>query len=296
MRSTVFTSLYSFDETKNNRGIYTSARINQIFFDIDSPKNLDTINALHEFCAKGDYLHAMFFTGGGFHFYIAAKADNLKNKKGAVANSQMYVADELKLRVGINGDSDIDGHPIGNIAQLVRVPGTFNLKRHKFCIPVSRGMIFSSKKSIEHLADKQKFGIYVYGNKFFDLSPFDSEPKTNQYEIDIDLGEQENIGSDKINIEAFPQCVKNFINEKFISHHSRYLFILYCKELGIPMKDTISLLRKVLDAQEFYHCVKEEKQPFFVYNRNDIVFPNCDTIKRDGLCSDNNCKGASLYN
>lgn len=296
--STVFTSLYAFDEVneQKNRGIYSSARIKQIYLDVDEPKSTESVKALHEYCSEKDYCHTILFSGAGFHFYLATKFPNdLKNKKGAVTNSQIHIADETSLNIGVNGEFDIDGHIIGNVAQLVRIPETFNLKRKRYCIPITKEDLKLSLKEIKQKAKKQRFGLHVYGKKHFDLTPYDTEPQTKGYELDIKIGSSEKIGLDKIDPSTFPPCIQKLSSERFLSHRARFIFILYCKELGLPVGDTISLLKKVLEPKTFYHCIRQEKQPLWVYRRQDLVFPSCDKMRLEGFCPDPNCSGVNLY-
>jgi len=294
-KTPVYTSLYSFEQLNGalNRGIYTSANINKIYFDLDKLE-IESLRKFHEYALKKDLFHTMFFSGGGFHIYIGTSGKDLKNKKGAVANCQVGIANELELNVGINGDSDIDGHIIGNIAQMVRVPCSYNLKRHKYCIPLKKEDL-TDIKTIERKSRKQIFGIKVYGNKLLDLTPYDGEPITNSYEnIEFDLP-MENIGLSNINIEKFPACIQSILKESFINHRQRYILILYLKELGIPIEDTLNILKNSLDWKVFIHCVREEKQPYWIYKRGNLSFPSCGTLRGEGFCVDKNCSGANLY-
>jgi len=300
-RSTIFTSLYAFDKTNKNqtRGIYNSARIRQIYYDIDTPKTIEPVQILHEYCLDQNYLHCFFCSGGGFHTYIATKyPNNLKNKKGAVTNAQIHIADELRLKIGVNnGEVDIDGHIIGNVAQLVRVPGSYNLKRKLYCVPVTRQDLQTDLETIQKKARKQIPGVYVYGKEYLDLAPFDSEPVTEKYEFDIvPLGvAQGSIGIEKINVKTFPPCIKSLTEKRLLSHRERYILIIYCRELGLLIADTIALLQKFLDPKTLYHCLRQEKQPYWCYRRTDLMFPSCETLKAEGLCTDQTCQGAKLY-
>lgn len=297
MRSTVFVSLYGFNEVnkEKGRGLYNSARLNQLYFDLDEPTSLEPINNLHNYCLQKDLIHTILFSGGGIHTYIGTNASTeLKNKKGALTNSQIFIADECGLSIGINDGFDIDGHIIGNLAQMVRVPGTYNLKRKRFCIPLREDDLKTSIEEISQKATKQIFGLTVWGSKFFDLSPFDSEPKTKNYDLDIKLETEKNINEDSIRIESFPPCIKNLVAKKNLIHHERYLLILYCKELGLGLSDVIGLLKKILPPSVFHHCAIQEKQIFWCFRRNDLVFPSCEKLKFERLCPID-CGGAKLY-
>lgn len=296
-KTTFFTSLYAFDETKNGRGVYSSARIKQIYFDMDSPQNLEPALTLHKYCLEHNLLHCINFSGGGFHFYIATKyPSELKNKKAAVGNAQIHIADKLNLKVGVGNGSDIDAHIIGNIAQLVRPPTTYNLKRNLYCFSLSSQDLKLSLEEIKEKAKKQIFGIHVFGKEYLDLTPFDTEAITRNYDDKIPtLIQYGSIGIDAIDMEKFPPCVKFLMTEKLLSHRQRYILILYFRELGLSISDTIELLRGCLNPKTFIHCVVQERQPYWVYRRTDLTFPSCQTLLNEGLCPDKTCKGANLY-
>jgi hypothetical protein len=295
-KATVFVSLYSFDQIngKGNRGVYGSARVKQIYFDVDEPRNLDAIRKLHNYCLEKDYLHTIVFSGGGFHLYLGVEyPNNLDNKKGAIFNAQIFVVDECGLKVGVNGGSDIDRHIIGNLAQLVRVPGTYNLKRKRFCISVSNEDLNTTLEEIKEKAKTQNSGLHIYGHRYFDLNPFDSEPKIKtDFEIKV---EDSKINVENLDISRFPPCIQKLAKERFIKHFSRYVLISFLKELGLSYSDVVKFLESCLAPSVFYHCVRSEKQPYFIFRRSDLSFPNCDTLKEAGLCADEKCEGAKLY-
>ena len=175
-KSTVFTSLYAFSLISENHINYESAKVKQLFFDFDNEGCLNCVRKFHNYLIEKDLMHCIFFSGGGFHVYVAVEYPNfLKNKKISVTNAQINLTDILGFKIGINEDSDVDAHIIGNVAQLVRVPNTFNLKRRVFCIPISSEDLKLSFEEIKEKAKTQNPKIYIYGKKFFDISPFDSE-------------------------------------------------------------------------------------------------------------------------
>ena len=292
-KTTFFTSLYSFTELNpvKNRGIYSSAVINKIFLDSDK-HSLAVIKSLHQYCMDKDYIHCFFFSGRGFHYYIGATGE-LKNKKGAVTNAQMKICDDLKFKLGANGDSDIDSHVIGNLAQLVRVPNSYNIKRKAYCIPLKK----SDLTTIEHVvekAQKPQLGISVYGHKYLDLTPFDSEPILQEYDVSVE-SPGVSLSADKVNKESFPVCIRSIMTDRLINHKERYYLIVYLRDLGLDLSSVIEFLRKNLSSKEFSHCVLTERQPYFIFKRNDLVFPHCDTLFKEGVCkNDGKCRGTGL--
>jgi hypothetical protein len=276
-RTTVFTSLYSFENLneKKTRGIYGSARLNTIYFDSDKTE-VEPILTLHQWCKKRDLLHCMFFSGGGFHFYIAATGD-VQNKKGALTNAQVQISSDNGLKIGIDNGCDIDGHIIGNLAQMVRVPGTYNLKRKLYCIPLKESDL-ASIDHIKHLALLPSVGIPIYGKKAYDLTPHDSEPVTRGYDETVSDIPRGDIDIGAIDVSKFPPCINALCSEKNLKHRSRYILLVFLKALGVSRDSAIQFLRQCLDYKTFRHCVMEERQVFWIFQRNDLYFPSCETL------------------
>lgn len=287
-----YTSLYSFEQLNEagNRGNYTTSVLNNLYLESDKG-SLEPVLKLHEYCSTRNLYHSFFFSGRGFHFYIGTKPGAI-NKKGAITNAQVDICDSLDLKIGINGDSDIDGHVIGNLAQLVRVPNSFNIKRKYFCIPL-RVEDLTTLEDIKQKAKKPRAGIPIYGKELLDLTPFDREPEFKDCELAYEMPTG-SIDVSKINVEKFVPCMRELLSKRFIKHRERYLLIIYLRDLGLPLETTIELLRRNLDTKVFKHCVFEEHQAHWCYRRLDLVFPKCETLKGEGLCCDDNCKGAGL--
>jgi hypothetical protein len=284
-KTNVFTTLYSFDSINSNgKPDYDSTRIEHIFFDLDNGNANENIFKLHNYLLDKDLFHTIFFSGGGFHCYIACIYPNfLKNKKAAIFNAVTDISDKNGFKIGINEHSDIDAHTIGNIAQLVRVPNTFNLKRKLFCIPILDDDLFENMEYIKEKAKKQSNLFTVYGHHYLDLMPYDRE-SVERYKIpSIEMGDSSN-GIENIDVEKFHPCVKALLTKRLIKHRERYIVITYCKEIGLPIKDTILLLKKHLEPRVLNHCVFEEHQPMFIYRRADLGFPSCEKLRQEGLC------------
>jgi hypothetical protein len=288
-KTDTYSSLYSFDRFQTNgKPDYNSAKITHIYFDLDNADCLKSCRTLHKYLQAESLRHCIYFSGGGFHIHVSAEYPNfLMNKKAAIFNAVVEIADKVGLKVGINGNSDIDAHTVGDIARIVRVPNTYNLKRKRFCIPISTKDLEKSIEEIHQMAQKQIERCYIYGSKSLDLNPYDREPK-EEYRIPALETSDESLGIENINIDRFLPCVKNLLTAKNIKHRQRYIIITYCKEIGLPLRDTILLLKKYLEPSIWNHCIHEERQPIFIYRRADLVFPNCEKIKGEGLCVEGN--------
>ena len=293
-RTTFFTSLYSFSELNpaGNRGNYGSANLNKIYLESDKG-SVEPIKLLHNYCRQRKLLHCFFFSGRGFHFYIGTSGD-VKNKKGTVTNSQLSICNDLGLKPGVDSESDIDSHVIGNLAQMVRVPNSFNLKRKCYCIPLRVSDLSKTVEEIKLKAKKPCPGIPIYGKDFFDLTPFDSEPITKDYDIKVDIPDG-SVNVDSINVDKFPNCIKFLLNQHDIKHKERFILISYLRDSGLPLSVTVELLRKYMPYKIFRHCVLEEKQVYFIYKRTDLKFPCCKSLMKEGLCKNaENCRGPEL--
>lgn len=282
-KTTVFTSLYSFEKLTESKPDFESAKISHIFLDLDNANSLENANKLHSLLNQKNLEHCIFFSGGGFHIYIRASPKELKNKKGTIFNAVLALADEVKLKIGINGDADIDAHCVGNIAQLVRVPNTYNFKRSRFCIPLKDSDLRLDFESIYKLSQSQRsFFSRSYGELPLDLSQYDGEAiEKTKFINEVDFGDSLNIDLD---ISSLPPCLQGLYTKKLFNHRCRYYIITYCKEIGLPIKDCIALLRKLLPPRTFNHCVYEESQPMWIYRRGDLGFPSCARLKEENLC------------
>lgn len=287
----VYTSLYSFTKLKaDGKPDYDTAKIHHLFFDLDNGNYLRNAIKLDQYLKRKDLAHTIIFSGGGIHIYVAVEPTILKNKKATILNAITKIADDIGLKIGINGDSDLDGHTVGNIAQLVRVPCTFNIKRKKFCIPLSDGYLYTDwdleTLYKEALKDPINKSLQIIGKNMIDLSNYDREPQSIYEMPPIDYS---SVGIDNLNDEKFLPCIKNLLAKKLIKHRERYIVITYFKEIGLPLADSIILLRKYLSPKTFQHCVNEERQPMWIYRRSDLQFPSCNKIKEEDLC-DSTCK------
>ena len=298
-KCTVFTSLYAFKEIEHNKGVYDSAKIRQIFFDFDNPlTSLSCVRKCHNYCKERDLKHTMIFSGGGFHFYIAALYPNfLNDKKTSIGNAQHQIATELGFKVGIDGEDPevcLDGHIIGNVAQLVRVPNTWNIRRRRFCIPISEEDIKTlTLEGFKELAKKQRLvPLFTYGRTHLDLKPYDGMPFERNREMSDDFSVE---GDVEVNLDSFPPCIKFLSQKRILKHRERFLFILYCRQLGVPLNSTLKALRGFLDSRTYNHSVNEERQPLNVYGRRDLVFPRCETLKEMGYCKrEKDCEGLKI--
>jgi len=277
-KKAIYSSVYHFDKlitiSNYQKPDYDSAIIDCLYFDFDD-KDCDAYNEmfkLHNFCLERNIKHKVIMSGGGYHVYIYTSVYKPQNVRGTIYNAQYYFINNLNLKM--------DTHVIGNPAQLARVPNTWNGKREKFAIPLTRQQILEGDDFIKDLAIKQNFVDGVIGEELFDLKEFDYEPKGFDVSeeiknIDLDL--------DGVKIEL-PPCLKNIIKNGEMRWKERYLIIMFMKEKGFNKNNVFDFLKEHCSENKLKHCVNQEKQLDYLFGRDDLTFPCCDKIKLDGYC------------
>ena len=121
------------------------------------------------------------------------------------------------------------------------------------------------------------------------MESYDREPDVKYRIPETDFGDSIGIDNVNVNAEKFPNCIRQLLTKKYLKHRERYIVITYCKNIGLPLKDTVLLLKQYLEPRIFNHCLNEERQPIFIYRRTDLSFPSCQTLERNGLCITKNC-------
>ena len=276
----MFFALYQCDPSLN----YSFANIDKVFFDFDDPKTShNDMKMLHEHCKETKLRHTVIFSGGGYHVYIFTKNGVLKNNKKALWNVHHKICEELKL--------NLDQHIKGDVSRLARVPSTYNTKRRKYCISISEDDIEKGHDFIREKAKKPNLQYYYYGTEYLDMQPYDAEKDDGYDYLILDSEEQREINEDKL-LKNLPLCISTFLKRSGIGYRQRYLTIVYLRELGYTLGETVGVLKKFLTEHKFRHCVIEERQVHYIYQRPELYFPNCNKIKKEGYC----IKGCKMKN
>ncbi len=283
-KKAIYTSIYSFKTYMYEpyyKPDYNSAIVDKLFFDFDF-KSCDAwkeCNKLHTDCDKNNIKHTIIFSGRGYHLYIFIKQKDITNKKEAIRGGQEYFINKLNLSV--------DKQVIGNVAQLARIPNTYNIKAKLFCIPLSRYYFSKGDVYIKKLAEKQNFIKDIIMNKsLFDISEWDKETESDWFDISNSKFSIEVMNTKTENISP---CIQKLLDKKNCGWKGRYLIILYFKELGFSKEEIFKKLKECLSPAKLRHCIKEENQLQYLFRRNDLLFPSCQKIKEDGFCPEK-CK------
>lgn len=313
-RTSIYTTVYNFKEFGLNQfnrlcPKYESAIIDRIYFDCDNHKyikgkeipvegdGLFEVRKLHEWCKNnGGIKHLACLTGNGYNIYIATEPNYISNnKKDLVFNAQYFLNNKLEIYT--------DPQVIGDIARISRVPFTFNFKPNamRWCIPLSEEMIYWDNNKIKEFAKKTENMIkikneknYILGKKLWNIKEFDNKRfnKLNLEENDLDIVSKINPNSilSKINL---PPCIIAMINKKELGFDERRILTIYLREQGFLYKEVEQIMKEILPENYFIHCMHEcpGGQFAYVYKRDNLLFPNHNTMRKRGLCPfDKQCK------
>ncbi len=274
-KNAIYTTVYSFKDINEKRPNYDSAIIDKLFFDFDDKEcnaYFET-KKLHEYCLNKNIKHSLIMSGRGYHIYIYTQLMTYQYKKSAIRLAQLFFINKLNLKC--------DAQIVGDISRLTRIPNTHNGKGKRFCIPLTLLQFNKGDEFIKILAKKQNFVKNVFiGKKKFDMKEFDI---ICDMEFIIDIPNIKS-SSTVINISSLPFCIQCILSKPNPNYKERYLLILYLKEKGYTKEEVYDILKDCLSTQKLYHCIKEERQLHYLFERHDLVFPCCKKIKNDNFC------------
>ena len=277
----LYTTVYHFSKVENGRVDFNSAIIDKIFIDVDSKEELKKIQNIIE---KTNWKKTMLFSGRGFHLYIFIEPINGIEgwlKKLAI---QQWVKSNLVEKF----DLSVDRVVIGDLARITRITNTFNFKGGRYCIPLDKKLIFSSYENIQEMAKRQTVNWEFFGDELVKL-PI---PKIDENGYYKDILKNLDYKNMNIVVNNFPPFLKKIIDrkrEKRIRGRGwadRTVMILWLKEMGHTLSETVAWLKNNIPDDEFKHCVFEERQPQYIYMResiNKMFFPSLDCLKREGF-------------
>lgn len=301
-----YTSVYKFNQLQQSgksrtRADYYSAQVDKVFFDFDIEEDnperddayssresgLEALRDFHRDCKKSNLKHSMFISGSGFHGYIFAGYHVLEYKKQALQNAHMHFINKLDLK--------IDRKIIGDLARITRIPNTFNLKREKFCVPLTSDEVMNMEPDeLFKLADSPRKDInpIIEGKKLF-LENFDYNRVKSVYrgsknEINDIVDDEIEIEGMPYDINAFnpPESIRYILNkEGKLDYRDRFILIMFMRDNGLSENDCVKMMREILCDAKFYHCTQEEcgnlkhGQISYLYSRDELFFPTEKTIR-----------------
>jgi len=280
----LYRSVYNFIDSPQG----ANALVDKVFFDFDPADGINPLSDLKkvvEYCVTNKISHASYFSGRGFHLYIYVEknfAFDYLSPNMAIRNFVNKMID----RLGVNPDRQV----IGDLMRVSRLPNTMNTKTKLFCIPITVEEVLNYElDDLKKLGKKQRsIDNLAPGNKI-DLKNFDEQtgPKcTISYTPKgvncVDFGDN------------IPHCVKSALANGEPGYQQRYLIITALRDLAYSKEEVEEILKKYLSEEKFYHCVEEEAQLDYLFDRQELLFPSCDTIQAQGYCI-RECRGQSIY-
>ena len=244
------------------------------------------------------YSQMSVFSGRGLHKYLATESFKPEQPKSVLKTVQTKYQSELDL----NSDDAI----FGDVKRIFRVPNTYHPIAGRYCIPLTQDEVLSySQEDIYELAQSQRNGIspITSGDKYsirkYDKAGNSMAPSYSGSKIDGDFNPAE-VEPEGVLFPIYP-CISNILQNwrdmeqkgHGMGYRRRFIVILHLKETGHTYEEAVSVLKKYMSEEEFYHCVYDEKQVRQVYMRDDLLFPSCDRLQTEIPCihtEDNPCE------
>lgn len=283
----VYRTIYNFRNKVENY----NAVIDKVYFDFDvTEDNLELIETrkLHEFLKEKGIRHSLYFSGRGFHLYIYTEkifAGDLLNPRVALQN----VFDDLKKKLDLHPDKKTRG----DLMRISRLPNTMNIKSKLYCIELSPEELYLEKKEIEKLAESPRSIKIERTGKLIDLKKFDGDLWYKPPKIEFDSKLEDEINSEFL-FKNIPKCVTNLLLKGNPNHRERFIIITALRDLCYSKEQVENILEKFLTEKKFYHCLFEEDQLEYLFERQDLLFPHCRTISEEGNCVQG-CRGQKIY-
>jgi hypothetical protein len=262
-KKALFQSVYNFKEMENNKPKYDTAIIDKLFFDFDANSDCwNECNKLHQHLKQENIQHFIIWSGRGYHLFINSIPLQSKNCKSVIYNSQIHFIKKLDLKC--------DMQVIGDHSRLRRIPNSWHPKAQLFCIYLSEEDFLKGLEYCKEKAKKQNFKKEIIGEKLFDLKPFDYESEKYSSPVpEFDFESSENANY----LQNCPDKIKQLLAKKDLGWKERYLVILYFKERGFTRKEVLQILKNHLSERKFKHCIYEERQLQYLFERDDLMFP-----------------------
>ena len=283
----IYRSLYDFVDYPGA----DTAIIDKVYFDFDcdgdDPSRCQRdVKKLSDYLSDEGFSYSIFFSGNGFHLFLYTEkilSSELQNPKAALANVWDFYVEKLNINV--------DEKPRGDVVRICRVPNTVNKKTGRFCIPLFPSELELSRREIFELAQKPRKSVASYrvdGTKKVCLKEFDGRKEERNYSY-TEIEDAEDIETSEL-----PLCTWAMLKDGDCDYRERFAIITALRDLCFSKKDTIKVLRKYLKEGRFVHCIRDERQVDYLFERDDLSFPSCDTIKDLGFCV-KGCEGPDLY-
>jgi len=282
----LYQTVYKFKYARNQyQAEYDTAIIDKMFFDMDSKNAIKICCKFHEYLVKHNIKHYMLQSSYlKFHIYVMCKVQELDNKKAALKNGMVGLANQIGLTFGREKSYDLDVATFGDISRICPIPNTYKPKRKGYCTYITENDL----KSLDRLKQKTIIGksrITYYGETLFDLKPFDIEPSYKELSKKVIDPIKLEVGEGIINL--FPPFIKKVLlnYETYAAWDNRWKFCILCRDMGISRETTDEIAQQYFSQQNRtdylgnnYNHFKKTNVINLVFNSNRYKFPSADNI------------------
>ena len=285
----VWVSLYSFAETTLKRGIYDTAIVDKIYFDIDGQDAYEQLQQWNDMFK--DYKRVINMSGGYFNTYLFPKYFDAN--KQTLYNYHKEVFKDLDVVCK-------DPTFWGNLSKMVRVHGTYNVRRGRYCTSLTEKEISMKKEDIIEMAKKQrlKFNIINKGGKLVNLDPYKERMFVSKHPTLYDHLEPDIIPVEGIEVKTIENgmiipCLLNGNTVANPTHDMRYYLVAYLSDLlreGETVdSNTLKNIKK--EIYNFIHNLKwRDFDSKYTYQQVSNICNNyqsginCQTLIDKGYC------------
>ena len=274
-RTHVYVSAFAYDRMRDTRKPdYASARIGFVPMDFDGlDDGIPEAFRMHNWLLDRGIEHACCFSGGGCHLFVRATTPAKVRLASAVLNGAQMWLERSSLGSGKSlhptlGQESFFGDP----ARCIRVPNTWNPKRHRFDVPLTAGIFenlasASDYKEAANLVGRRQVSLdpreFVQEGESLDVSRWDEEkflPPRAQWRP-ADLGEFASSDEDSgVPVEIRSPLIAQLIQPS-MNNEDRGRVIFYLYENGYSLGEVVRFLREHLSPTKFHHAMFYERQP-----------------------------------
>lgn len=290
-RRNIYCSVNSYDGDVDVRNVI----FEWVFVDFDPVKDddgniLDDVKPFTDCKKVANYLYTnslsffVNFSGNGFHIFI--QTQKTRWSFDLSFKLRQFVEDIMR-----ETEAKCDMQVVGDLNRVARVPGTINTKTNLYCIPLTYEELMSlSLEEIKKLSEKPREKENLINGVLSDIDAVQVEIKTETFIYD----ERQSIYKFRnINIQT-PPCINEILKNTNAGWRDRFILITFLRDYGFSQNEVELFLEEILNSEKFNHCVHEESQVSYLFGRNDLLFPNCITLKKENYCCGANC-GFELY-
>lgn len=279
-------SLYSFDGyTPDGELDHSQAGIDKLLYDWDfnNSEGYDALIEARKLDAelnKADWKHFIEMSGGGIHIIPFLDIIKYDHPNSTIANFREYLLDN-----GFKFDSSV----VAGTAQMIRILGTYNLKRKKFCIPItSTELQLMTQQELQDFAKVPRqinnINDFLSGNKLKTLKKFDVQ-RAGYDGQDDKMPNFGDVGITPVRAEDIYNCCHIPADA---NNQQRYILITSLIEQGYNQVSIELYLEKFMSQLKFVHCVKEEVQVKRLCDQG-VVLHSCDKLLNMQIARQEQC-------